>query len=76
MFSTINQKIASNMRDARMMRNYSQEYVAMQLKISQNAYSKMEMGRTRITVVALFKIADALEVDLDTLLDIKQLTVV
>jgi transcriptional regulator with XRE-family HTH domain len=76
MFSTINQKIASNLRDARMMRNYSQEYVAMQLKISQNAYSKMEMGRTRITVVALFKIADALEVDLDTLLDIKQLTVV
>lgn len=73
--STINQKIASNMRDARMMRNYSQEYVAMQLKISQNAYSKMEMGRTRITVAALFKVADIFEIDLDTLLNVKQLTV-
>jgi len=64
------------MRNARLMRNYSQEYMALQLKISQNAYSKMEMGRTQITVETVFKVADILEVDIYTLLNIKQLTVV
>lgn len=72
----INKKIASNLRDARLMRNYSQEYLALQLKISQNAYSKMEMGRTLITVETVFKIADILEVDIYSLLDIKQHAVV
>lgn len=72
----INKRIASNLRDARLMRNYSQEYLALQLKISQNAYSKMEMGRTLITVETVFKIADILEVDIYSLLDIKQHAVV
>lgn len=72
----INKRIASNLRDARLMRNYSQEYMALQLKISQNAYSKMEMGRTLITVETVFKIADILEVDIYSLLDIKQHAVV
>ena len=76
MSALINKKIASNLRDARLMRNYSQEYMALQLKISQNAYSKMEMGRTLITVETIFKIADILEVDFYTLLAVKQLTVV
>jgi len=75
MSSLINKRIASNLRDARLMRNYSQEYMALQLKISQNAYSKMEMGRTLITVETVFKIADILEVDIHTLLNIKQLIV-
>ena len=64
------------MRNARLMRNYSQEYMALQLKISQNAYSKMEMGRTQITVETVFKIADILEVDIYTLLNVRQLVVV
>ncbi len=72
MSSLINKRIALNLRDARLMRNYSQEYLALQLKISQNAYSKMEMGRTLITVETVFKIADILEVDINTLLNVKQ----
>ena len=76
MTGVINKKITLNLRNARLMRNYSQEYMALKLKISQNAYSKMEMGRTRITVETVFKIADILEVDIYTLLDIKQLAVV
>jgi len=76
MSGLINKKVAINMRNARLMRNYSQEYMALQLKISQNAYSKMEMGRTQITVETVFKVADILEVDIYTLLNIKQLTVV
>ena len=75
MSGLINKKVALNLRNARVMRNYSQEYMALQLKISQNAYSKMEMGRTQITVETVFKIAHILEVDIYTLLDIKQLAV-
>jgi transcriptional regulator with XRE-family HTH domain len=75
MSSLINKRIALNLRDARLMRNYSQEYIALQLKVSQNAYSKMEMGRTLITVETVFKIANILEVDIHTLLNIKQLIV-
>lgn len=66
----VNKRIALNLRNARLMRNYSQEYMALQLKMSQNAYSKIEIGRTRITVETVFKIADILEVDIYTLLDI------
>ena len=76
MSDLINKKIALNLRNARLMRNYSQEYMALQLKISQNAYSKMEMGRTQITVETVFKIADILEVDIYTLLNVRQLVVV
>ena len=76
MLDPINKRIALNLRNARLMRNYSQEYLAHQLKISQNAYSKMEMGRTRITVETVFKIASVLEVDIHALLNIKQLAVV
>jgi len=68
----INKKIALNMRNGRLMRNYSQEYMALQLHISQNAYSKMEIGRTRITVESVFKVAAVLELDIYTLMDIKQ----
>ena len=76
MSDLINKKIALNLRNARLMRNYSQEYMALQLKISQNAYSKMEMGRTQITVETVFKVADILEVDIYTLLNVRQLVVV
>ena len=76
MSDLINKKIALNLRNARLMRNYSQEYMGLQLKISQNAYSKMEMGRTQITVETVFKIADILEVDIYTLLNVRQLVVV
>jgi len=69
----INKKIALNFRSARLMRNYSQEYMALQLHISQNAYSKMEMGRTRITVESVFKVAAVLELDIYTLLDVKHI---
>ncbi|WP_345952119.1 helix-turn-helix transcriptional regulator [Mucilaginibacter sp. PAMB04274] len=40
------------------MRNFCQDYVASQLGISQNAYSKYELGYSKITLETLFKIAD------------------
>lgn len=59
---TINQ-LASNIRKAREYRNYTQEYLAYKLSISQNAYSKIELGHTKLTVDRLFQIAEVLEFD-------------
>lgn len=56
-------KVAANIRKIREHRNYTQEYLAAKLKISQNAYSKIELGYTKITVERLFHIADILETD-------------
>ena len=63
--------IAANIRNKREHRNYTQEYLAAKLDISQNAYSKIELGYTKITVERLFQIADVLEYDITDLLSIK-----
>jgi transcriptional regulator with XRE-family HTH domain len=55
--------IAVNIRKLREYRNYTQEYLAFKLNISQNAYSKIELGYTKITVDRLFYIADILGTD-------------
>ena len=60
--------IAANIRKKREKRNYTQEYLAYKLNISQNAYSKIELGYTKITLERLFQIADILEIDAVALL--------
>ncbi|MCE7040862.1 helix-turn-helix domain-containing protein [Dyadobacter sp. CY312] len=55
--------VASNIRKIREFRDYTQEYLAMKLGISQNAYSKIELAYTRITVERLIQISHILEVD-------------
>jgi transcriptional regulator with XRE-family HTH domain len=62
--------IAANIRDKREYRNYTQEYLAAKLEISQNAYSKIELGYTKITVERLFQIADVLGFAVGELLDV------
>ena len=61
--------IAANIRHKREYRNYTQEYLALKLSISQNAYSKIELGYTKITVERLFQIADILEFDVAELIN-------
>jgi transcriptional regulator with XRE-family HTH domain len=61
--------IAAVIRKKREEKNYTQEYLAYKLNISQNAYSKIELGYTKITVERLFQIADVLEVGATELLD-------
>lgn len=61
--------IAANIRSKREHRNYTQEYLAAKLNISQNAYSKIELGYTKITVERLFQIAAILEFDVSELID-------
>ena len=60
--------IAANIRNKREFKNYTQEYLAFKLKISQNAYSKIELGYTKITVERLFQIAEILELDVADLI--------
>lgn len=61
--------IAANIRNTRESLNYTQEYLAAKLGISQNAYSKIELGYTKITVERLFQIAAILEADVHELID-------
>ena len=58
----------SSIRTNRESKNYTQEYVAKQMGISQNAYSKIENGYTQLTVSHLKEISRVLEVSLMDLL--------
>jgi len=60
--------IAANIKKARLHRNYSQDYLAAKLHISQNAYSKVELGQTRVTLERLDIIADVLQVEVSSLM--------
>ena len=60
--------VASNIRNARQAKSYSQDYLAYKLKISQNAYSKIECGHSKITVDRLIDIAQILEIEPNKLL--------
>jgi transcriptional regulator with XRE-family HTH domain len=55
-------------RKFREMRNYSQEYVASKMGISQNAYSKIENNITQLTVAHVRQISAILEVSMMDLL--------
>jgi transcriptional regulator with XRE-family HTH domain len=60
--------VAANIRKIRECKEYSQEYLAIKLGISQNAYSKIELTYTKITLYRLIQIAAVLEVSLSDLL--------
>ncbi|MBP8067184.1 MAG: helix-turn-helix transcriptional regulator [Pedobacter sp.] len=60
--------VAGNVRKVREFRNYTQDYLAAKLEISQNAYSKIELGYSKITLDRLFHIALILEVEVMELL--------
>ena len=63
-------EIAANIRHKREYRNYTQEYLALKLNISQNAYSKMEMAKTKLSLQRLYEIADILDIPPGELLGI------
>lgn len=51
-------KTLMNIRLRRESMHYSQEYVASKLKLTQNAYSKIECGLTEITLKRLGEISE------------------
>ena len=56
--------IVANIRKIREYRNYTQDYLAVKLHISQNAYSKIELGYSSITLTRLIHIAEILDVEI------------
>lgn len=62
------QRIASKIRKVREYKNFSQEYLASKIGISQNAYSKIELGYSKITLDRFFHIATLLGVETSELL--------
>ncbi|WP_133575400.1 helix-turn-helix domain-containing protein [Pedobacter metabolipauper] len=62
--------VAGNIRKIREFRNYTQDYLAAKLGISQNAYSKIELGYSKITVDRLFQISNILEIETTQLMSL------
>ena len=60
--------IGTNIKNIRELKNYSQEYVAGEIGISQSSYARIETGVVIPKIDRLQRIADVLEVDLSTLL--------
>jgi transcriptional regulator with XRE-family HTH domain len=60
--------ILNNIRKQREKDFLSQEYMAHKLGISQNTYSKIELGKNKLTVDRLIGIAEILGVEVAELL--------
>lgn len=52
----------NRIRIQRLMKNYSQEYMAFELGISQAAYSKIERDETELSIRRIYAIAEVLEI--------------
>ena len=59
--------IERRLEKIRKLQGFSQEYVASKLKISQNSYSRIERGETKVTLKKLTEICKVLEIDIKTL---------
>lgn len=55
--------ILTKLRLLRLERNYSQEYIASKLNISQSYYAKIESGKKELSVRSLFEILEILQMD-------------
>ncbi|GMV77647.1 MAG: hypothetical protein AMXMBFR79_07820 [Chitinophagaceae bacterium] len=60
--------VGNKIKIIREIKNYTQEYMASELNISQNAYSRIELNKTKLTTALAEKIADILEISLADLL--------
>ncbi|WP_461450656.1 helix-turn-helix domain-containing protein [Mucilaginibacter sp.] len=61
--------IIEKLRAQRELKGLTQGQIAAKLDVSQNAYSKVELGQTKITLNALFAIADILDIQVAELFD-------
>lgn len=55
---------SSRLRKIRVSQDFSQEYMALKLGITLSAYSKIERGKTELTINRLIQIAEILQFDL------------
>lgn len=56
-------KVLTTIRKKRLEMDYSQDYLASRLKISQSSYNKIENGTTQLSVDMLLKISDILNLN-------------
>ncbi len=61
--------ILNNIKNIRELKNYTQEYVAGQLGLTQSGYNKIEKGKTILGNNRLLKIAAVLEVSVDDIIN-------
>ena len=61
--------VAERIRQARRNKDYSQQFMADELGISQNAYSKLESGKTPILLDRLYEVAALLDTTIYELLE-------
>lgn len=60
--------IIKNIKNIRELKNYTQEYMAVQLGLTQSGYNKIEKGKTILGHERLIKIAGILEVSTDDII--------
>ncbi|WP_431241925.1 helix-turn-helix transcriptional regulator [Flavobacterium sp. P21] len=60
--------IKNKIKSIRELKNYTQEYMAEQLGVTQAGYSKIEKGKTVLSYVKLVEIARILEVSVEDIL--------
>ena len=60
--------IRSVIKEVRIAKGYSQVYMGEQLGMSQNVYSKLEIGKTQLSAHRFLQIAEVLEIDIEILL--------
>lgn len=63
----LTKKIAKQIGEIRKSKEYSQEYMATKLNISQQAYQKIESGKTNISLSCALSIAEILEINFEQL---------
>ena len=61
--------IGNNIKQIRELKNYTQDYVASELGVSQSTYARIEKGTIVPKIDKLQRIAEILEVDMSTLLN-------
>ena len=66
--------VAANVKTRRTELRISQMQMAERLKITQNAYSKIEMGKTKMSVERLYEIAEILNISPSELIEVKVIT--
>lgn len=69
-------QIARNIRLLRELHDYTQQYVADALDISQNTYSMIEKGETKLTVDRLGKLAELYQIDPMDILKMNEQTII
>jgi transcriptional regulator with XRE-family HTH domain len=62
-------KIYRTIKSIRELKNYTQEYMAFELKISQAAYYKIESGRTLLTYKKLENIAKIFKISIEDIIN-------